>query len=311
MKLVKSGAYLVESFTGNEIDQSKWQRWLMDPSMHVEIGDRFLHIYGTTSMDKRAFTGLTTRQLYPADAMLMTEMSMPCRYDQRGTWFGFVTHLCNRVLGDEVRMLSIPDNNCEVTFGRMGEKLGWFFWWFDHGRGEFHKWVDDEPLKPFGDENSAFHTVRLSYDVVTRELEAGILDGGRWIRVGKPVRFLKLFSSIELKIDANAKALNLDVRFRNCRLFPNPKRNSVKVFVGDPSPRTGAIVELCDLDGKLITKSEVNSDGLATLNLSIDANFPLSGRFKIMLDQKVIDSMEITSDGVQGIYPGDFYASSA
>jgi len=309
MEIIKSGAYLLEGFLSDRIDMSKWQFWLMDPSMHIEMGQGFLHIYGKTSVDKRAFTGLTTRQLYSADAMLITEMSIPCNYDQEGT-FGFVTHLCNRLLGNEVQTLSIPDNNCEVTFGRMGEKLGWFFWWYNHSGGEFHKWVKEEkPLKPFGDEGSAFRTVRLSYDVVTRELEGAVLDGDRWIRVGRPVRFLKLFSSIELKLDAQARGLDLDIHFRNCRLFPNPKRNPVKVFVGDPSPKTGAAVELLDLGGRLLAKSKVDSDGLAFLHLPADANFPLSGRFRVILDQEVIDGMEIVSNGVHGIYPGDFYGS--
>ena len=310
MELVKSGAYLVESFLDDGIDMSKWQFWLMDPSMRIEMGQGFLHIYGKTSVGKRAFTGLTTRQLYPADAMLITEMSMPCKYDQRGT-FGFVTHLCNRLLGDEVKTLSIPDNNCEVTFGHMDEKLGWFFWWYNHSGREFHKWVkEEEPLKPFGDEDSAFRTVRLSYDVETRELEGAILDGDGWIRIGRPVRFLKLFSSIELKIDAQAEGLDLDLRVRNCRLFPSPRRNPVKVFVGGPSPKVGVVVELLDLDDRPLAKSEVNSDGLAIIHLPPDADFPLSGRFRVMLDQEVIDGMEIISKGVHGIYPGDFYGST-
>lgn len=309
MDLIKPGVYIADSFLGDHIDMSKWQFWLNDPSMRIHAGQGSLRIFGTTSVDERAFTALTTRQLYPADAMLIAEMSMPCNYEQSGT-YGFVTHLCNRLCGDEIQTLSIPDNNSEVTFGRMKEKLGWFFWWFDDGT-EFHKWVEgEEPLKPFGDENSTFHTVRASYDIVTRELEGAVLEGDRWIIIGRPVRFLKLFSAIELKIDAQVKGLGLEVRFRNCRLFPHPNRNPAIVFLGGHSQEDGAEVKIVDLNGKLLAKSKANSDGLAFLNLPTDACFPISGRLEVTKGQKVIDSMEISSDGIHGIYPGDFYASS-
>ena len=68
--------------------------------------------------------------------MLIAEMSMPCSFDQKGT-FGFVTHLCNRPCGDQAQTPSIPDNNSEITFGRMGEELGWFFFLFQRQRWGF------------------------------------------------------------------------------------------------------------------------------------------------------------------------------
>jgi len=307
MELIKSGAYFVDSFLGDQIDMSKWQFWLNDPSMHVHVRQGSLCISGTTSVAERAFTALTTRRLYPADAMLIAEVTMPCDYEQSGT-YGFVTHLCNRLCGDEIQTLSIPDNNSEVTFGRMREKLGWFFWWFDDGR-EFHKWVEgEEPLKPFGDESSTFHTVRASYDIATRELEGAILNGDRWMRIGRQVRFLKLFSAIELKIDAQAKGLELEVRFRNCRLFPHPNHNPVIVFVDDRSRKDDAEVRIVNLSGELLAKSKANSDGLIFLGLPMDSCFPISGRLEVMKGQEIVDSMEILSDGIHGIYPGDFYA---
>jgi len=310
MELVKSGAYLTESFRDSGIDLSKWQYWLWDSSMKVEAKQGFLNIYGTTSVEKRAFTGLVSRRLYPADATLITEMCMPCDFERGGT-YGFVSHLCNRLTGDEVKTLSIPDNNCEVTFGRMDDKLGWFFWWYDQSGGNFHKWVrEEEPLRPFSDENSEFRTVRVSYDASTRESKGAILEGDRWIVLGRPVKFLKLFSAIELKIDAQTKNLDLDVRFRNCRLFPNPTNNPLEVYVRKPSLRHVAVVELCDLDDRPLGKSEVNSDGLAVLRLPVEASFPLSGRLGVTLNGEVIDSLEIVKDTVHGIYPGDFYASS-
>ncbi len=46
-----------------------------------------------------------------------------------------------------------------------------------------------------------------------------------------------------------------------------------------------------------------------SLHLPTDANFPLSGRFRVILDREVIDGMETISNGIHGIYPGDFYGS--
>jgi len=309
MELIKSGAYLVDGFLGDRIDMSKWQFWLNDPSMRVHARQGSLCICGTTSVAERAFTALTTRRLYPADAMLMAEVTMPCNCEQVGT-YGFVTHLCNRLCGDEIQTLSIPDNNSEVTFGRMREKLGWFFWWFNDGT-EFHKWVEgEEPLRPFGDEGSAFRTVRASYDIVTRELEGAVLEGGRWMGIGRQVRFLKFFSAIELKIVAQAKGLELEVHFRNCRLFPHPAHNPVRVFVGGPSRKGNTEARIVNRNGKSLVRSRANADGLIFLGLPLDACFPLSGRLEVIEGPEVVDSMEILSDGIHGIYPGDFYASS-
>ncbi|MCK4299929.1 MAG: hypothetical protein KAX80_10375, partial [Planctomycetes bacterium] len=128
VRQLRCGAYVADSLCAGALDRSEWQTWLRDPAMKVEPTEEGLLIRGKTSIDKRAFTGLVSRRLYPADAVLVCEMKVPCDLSQPGT-FGVVVHLCNRLVGDEVRTLEIPDNNSEITFGRMGQKVGWFHWW--------------------------------------------------------------------------------------------------------------------------------------------------------------------------------------
>lgn len=165
---LRCGAYVKSAFTGSGIDRSEWQTWRHDPAMKAGPTREGLLIHGTTSVPKRAFTGLVSRRLHPADAVLVCEMRVPCDLSQPGT-YGFVVHLCNRLVGDEVRTHQLPDNNSEITFGRMGDKVGWFHWWFDQTGGTFHKWkAEEEPRPPTGRETDRFHTAALTCEEPTR-----------------------------------------------------------------------------------------------------------------------------------------------
>ncbi|KPJ49441.1 MAG: hypothetical protein AMJ38_03320, partial [Dehalococcoidia bacterium DG_22] len=295
---LRSGAYVADTLAG-ETDWAEWQTWLFDPAMTVEATDEGLLIQGTTSLEKRAFTGLVSRRLYPPDAMLICEMKVPCDLTQSGT-YGFVVHLCNRLVGDEVRTLQLPDNNSEITFGRMGEKLGWFHWWYDHSGVGFHKWAEEEePRSPLGDEGQRFQTVAVEYDEPTRTTRAFLLTGGAWEQVGQDRSFRKLCSSIELKIDAQGSGLELALVLRNCRLFPHPARTPVTVYVGKTAqPARNAQVQLLDAGGQPLASGTTDSDGVAELLLPVDACYPLGGGFRVESGGEVWDSAPIEPTGV-------------
>ncbi len=311
VRQLRCGAYVADSLCAGAEDRSEWQTWLHDPAMKVEPTGEGLLIQGKTSIDKRAFTGLVSRRLYPADAVLVCEMKVPCDLSQPGT-FGFVVHLCNRLVGDEVRTLEIPDNNSEITFGRMGEKVGWFHWWYDQTGGTFHKWdEDEEPRSPFGDEAERFHTVAVEYDEATRITRALLLTEAGWEQVGRDQRFRKLCSSIELKIDAQRAGLELALLLRNCRLFPHPARTPVTVYVGrEATPARDAEVQLLDEHGAELSRGATDEDGIAHLVLPADVCYPLGGRFEVESAGETWEGEPIPASGVEGLYPGDYYALS-
>ncbi len=305
MKLVKSGAYIADRLS--PIDWREWQTWLQDPAMRIEAANGFLRIFGVTSKGKRCFTGLVSRRLHPAGTVLMVEIRAPYGVSQPGR-YGFVAHLCNRLVGDHVKTLGIPDNNCEVALGRVAGKAGWFFWYNNHMKKVFYKWVKEaSPLPLFGDEEELFRLVRISYNPGDRLAVAAVFNGSGWIRLGS-VKMHKHFSAVELKIDASTPGLGLEAHFRNCRLFPHPLLEPVKVFVGDPRPLVKAEVLLRSADGRVVSKGIVGEDGVAKLWLPPEAVYPMSGRIEVVWKGSVLADCLIPAEGVTGIYPGDFYS---
>jgi hypothetical protein len=188
--------------------------------------------------------------------------------------------------------------------------LGWFHWWFDQtGRG-FHKWVHDEPHPPFGDEASAYRTVRVSHDAGTGGNKVAIRHEGRWQQVGGTRHFHKLFSAIELKVDCWTAGVELDARFRSCRLYPHPARDPVTVFVGNPKPIPEAAVTLRgSASSEILSQDRVDADGLARLRLPQDLRFPIAATFVVRNRDSLLDTWTIQASGVSGVYPGDVYAA--
>ena len=310
VRQLRCGAYLADGLTGTSVDESEWQTWLTDPAMTVEPTEEGVLIHGTTSVDKRAFTGLVSRRLYPADAVLICEMKTPCDLGQEGT-YGFVVHLCNRLVGDDVRTLEIPDNNSEITFGRMGERLGWFHWWFDQTGGTFHKWQPEEPSMPFRSEAKQFHTVAVEYDEPSRTTRAFVMTSVARQQVGRDRCFRKMCSAIELKIDAQRAGLDLALLLRNCRLFPHPARTPVTVYVGrEAEPAPGAQVQVLVPGSDLPSAAAADDDGIAHLMFPADACYPVEGCFLVEWEGRTWESAPVEAAGVEGIYPGDYYALS-
>ena len=310
LKRIKCGAYVAASFQGEEIDFENWQFWRRDDGVQVENTRQGLRIFGTTQAERRAFSGLVSRKLYPADAVLICELKVCCDMRQAGTW-GAVVHLCNRLVGDEIKTLEIPDNNGEITFAHFDGEVGWFRWYNNQTGGTFYKWRRDErPFPPLGIESDSFVTVRVSYSEPESLLSASLLKGDKWIEIGEPVRLKKVFSAIELKVDAQARGLNLDVLFRNCRLFPQPARSPLVLYIGSASkPMKDVLVQLVDEKLKsVISSGTTDKEGLAQLPMNPDLIYPLGGSFKLQKANRVWETEAVSRDAVRGIYPGDFYA---
>jgi len=309
-KRIKCGAYVAQPFAGEEINFENWQFWRRDDGVKVETTPEGLRVYGTTQVPKRAFSGLVSKRLYPADAVLVCEVKVSCDMKQPGTW-GAVVHLCNRLVGDEIQTLEIPDNNGEITLAHFAGEMGWFRWYNNQSGGTFYKWRQGEKSFPLlGSENTSFTTVRLSYSEPEALFVASLQSENKWVDIGTPVRLRKTFSAIELKIDAQAKGLKLDVLFRNCRLYPQPQRAPVVFYIGRaPRPMQDVLVELVDENsGCVISSGSTDEDGLAHLPMKPDLAYPLGGRFKLQKEGQVWETPIIASDGVKGVYPGDFYA---
>jgi hypothetical protein len=310
LKRTKCGAYVAQAFAGEKINFEDWQLWRRDDGMQVETTPEGLRVYGTTEVPKRAFSGLVSKKLYPADAVLLCELKICCEMKQPGTW-GAVVHLCNRLVGDEIQTLEIPDNNGEITFAHFVDRVGWFRWYNNQSGRSFYKWRQEEKISPpLGSENTTFTTVRLSYCEPEALFVASLQSENKWIEIGTPTRLRKTFSAIELKIDAQAEGMNLDVLFRNCRLYPQPERAPVGLYIGrPPRPMQDVLVELVDENlGQVISSGTTDEDGIAHLPMKPDLVYPLGGRFKLQKESQTWETEPILRDGVKGIYPGDFYA---
>jgi hypothetical protein len=307
---VHSGAHVVASFVGQPINAHDWQPLHNDPAITVATTNEGLRIEGTTSREEVSFSGLASRHLYPADAELICEVKINCDMAQNGT-YGAVVHLCNRLIGDEVRILEIPDNSGELDFGRFEGYTGWFGWYYDQTAGNFYTWQSGiRPRPSLGNEQDGFTTVRVSYSEPDHTLKRFLLHNGVWEPVGEPVVMRKVFSAVELKADAQAQGLDLDFTFRNCRLFPHPARNPVRLYVGaESAPCRSAMVEMVNPDtGTVIAAGIADSHGMVNLPLNPEGLYPVSAFFKIRYQGKEWETLPVHAVGVQGVYPGAFYA---
>ncbi len=313
VKRIKQGAFVADALTGQTVDFETWQFWRWDGGVKVEPTGEGLRVVGTTQEETRAFSGLVSRQLYPPDAVLICEVGVRCEMKQAGR-LGAVVHLCNRLVGDDIVTLEIPDNNGEITFGHFEGRVGWFRWYYDQSRKRSFKWFRGaKPAPLLGNERDSFVPVRVSYSEPERLLHASLLNGDAWMEIGEPVELRKIFSSIELKVDAAAKGLDVDVLFRNCRLFPHPARSPVGVYVGShsnpPAPMAGVVVELIDAHpDRAVCSGTTDEEGLVELQMDPDSVFPVGGRFRLRKGDEVWETPAISAGGVEGIYPGDFYA---
>ncbi|MDP6777596.1 MAG: hypothetical protein QGI83_12615, partial [Candidatus Latescibacteria bacterium] len=276
IKRIRCGAHVRADFTDGILDLNHWQYWRWDSGVEVGLCPEGLRVQGTTQESTRAFSGLCSRQLYPADSVLICEMKVRSDLRQRGR-IGAVVHLCNRLVGDDLVTLEIPDNNGEVTFGHHEGRLGWFRWYLDQSGGTSHKWRKGiEPFSPIGTEGQDFIPVRVSYSEPDGILTGHLRRSDNWVALGGPVRMRKVFSAVELKVDAAAEGLKVDVLFRNCRLFPQPARSPVRVYVGThanpPAPLTDISVELLEPDrDRALSGGATDREGLAELSMDPDA----------------------------------------
>lgn len=110
VKRIQRGAFVADALTGQTVDFETWQFWRWDDGVRAEPTSEGLRVVGTTQEERRAFSGLVSRRLYPPDAVLICEVGVRCEMKQAGR-LGAVVHLCNRLVGDDIVTLEIPDNN--------------------------------------------------------------------------------------------------------------------------------------------------------------------------------------------------------
>lgn len=102
-----------------------------------------------------------------------------------------------------------------------------------------------------------------------------------------------------------------EARFDDCRLYPNPRRNPIRLVVKTGSaPYFGSRlrVELSDRGGT-IKVSEGYTDFQGTVSLSVDSAswlaFPVSASLRIFAGEQEIAQGLIEAKETDGLYPGD------
>lgn len=304
MQRIQSGAYLTEDFSQG-LNEEIWQVERQDSAMKVEVEDGSLRLRGRARSITHAMTGLATRRFFPPDVALLAEMRVPTDMNQIGT-FGFGVHLASPMVRSDAHGLQ---TDSDVLFGRYAGQVGWFTGWFDLLRDAFFGGSSmDTRVPPFGDEATEYRTIRITYSEPARRLEVSLYNRGEWIEIGATTRSLKMFVSVELKMEAQAAGLDLETQFRNVRLFPNPARHPLRVLVPASAGQIGATALLTDTDSeRVIAEGIIGSDRMAYLPLPTDAVFPLAGHLRLTRDGKMLDSLRIRAVGTQGIYPDDLY----
>lgn len=264
------GALLKDNFNSGRMDSTVWEAMdSVDPGIKVGFEKGELRIWGTSAPipdgklreDQSAmcrYAGLYSRVFSANDVSLACRVKMPSGISTEPGDHVAVVHLCG----------VMPDLYPEVLFGKFEGKITAEImrnyypnefvtyegcsdvranvmnttfqsargWWLaivgqDPGRPVYR--VSGIPVPEQGDERTAFHDVLVEYDEPSRLARAYLKIGERWTQLGGAERVIRGLSRVELKLRdfSPLSGTYRDARFDDCRLYPNPRRNPVRIVL--------------------------------------------------------------------------------
>ncbi len=349
------GALLRDNFDAGVIDGNLWNVAVEDPGIRVTVESGELCIRGTSARIPEAvlsnkevklwrFAGLASRTFSQTDVVLAVRVKMPSGISNEPGLHGVSIHLCGVT----------PDTYPEVLFGKVEGKAteqilhryakdtpddvpypdarGWFLGVINQDQGDDHYLISGQPMPQQGDEERNFHEVVVEYDGEQRLARAFLKLGERWVPLGKAEPLIRGLSQVELKlIDVTPlHGAYREARFDDCRLYPNPRHNPVRLIAVDDHPKqfpalTGApygmryrgqrlrvALYTRDLGAKI---SEAYTDQYGMVDLSVYSPawiaFPVSAVLRLFLAGKEIARATIEAHGIDGLYPGDVWVLDA
>ncbi len=150
--------------------------------------------------------------------------------------------------------------------------------------------------------------------------------GERWVQLGKALPLFRSLTAVELKT-INVTPLHgayREARFDDCRLYPNPKRNPIRLVLTSANPKLHQGPQNYDLpylgpklrvalysyDGsQRISEGHTDQNGMVLLSVDtlVWVAFPVSAMFRIFRGDEELARSRIEASGVDGVYPGDVW----
>lgn len=334
------GALIKDNFSSGRMDTTVWdQIYSIDPGIKVGFQDGELRIWGTSAPipddQFRANLGVMCRyaglysRVFPAvDLSLASRVKMPSGICAEPGDHVAAVHLCG----------VLPDCYPEVLFGKFegtvtAETMRKYYpklfpgttwpdargWWFaivgqDSGRPVYR--VSGTPLAERGDERTTFYDALVEYDEPTRLARGFLKLGGRWIQLGETEMVIRGLTKVELKL-RNLSPLSgtyREARFDDCRLYPNPRRNPMRVVLTGTGNNLGRQrapfrVALYTADGTHKVSENHADHGLVCLPVveSSWVAFPVSASVRLYQGETELWRGQIEAHDVEGLYPGDLW----
>ncbi len=296
------GAIARDAFNGDSLDLSLWHIWNSTPGIEVEVKDGYCRIYGTpegATAEEQGFNGIFTPRFWETDATLAVEMMAPSAAIHAN--HGYYAHFCG----------SIPDRYPEIILLGEPGNLRWHFNAVQEGKGWYSD-PNDVPVQ--NDPTTEWIEVMVQHDGPTEMSRVFFNNGSEWVQVGQDYICITNVSRAELKFWCGEDNFGKphDLRFRNYRQYANPERHPVKFMVIDRDLWSARNMEvtLWTEDHSVIAARGVTDDfGRVYLDLA-DAPweaYPVGCIVELSRDGQVLGQGQITSSGVEGLYPRSTY----
>lgn len=354
---VTSGALIKDNFNSGRVDSAVWEQMSSeDPGIKVGFQNGQLRIWGTSAPipdDKLRkdvslmcrYAGLYSRAFSATDVSLACRVQMPSGICTEPGDHVAAVHLCG----------VLPDCYAEVLFGKFEGKITAQIirnyypnllvsysgtricvkavnttfqdargWWLaivgqDLGRPIYR--VSNSPIPEQGDERTTFHDVLVEYDQPTRLARGYLKVGKQWTQLGKTEKVMRGLTRVELKLRdfSPLSGTYRDVRFDDCRLYPNPRRNPVRIVLVDSGCAAGDEflqreesfrVALYTADAERKISEEYTDHGVAELSVVDHAwlAFPVSASVRVYQGDVELSRAQIVAHDVEGLYPGDVWS---
>jgi len=329
------GALLRDDFNGDQIDRNLWHRLKFNPAgIRVEVDQGELCIRGVSrrmdtdqpGTDSRHMSrGVFSRYFAQTDVSLAVKVKIPSGIAVEPGSHVANVHLCG----------VNPDAYPEVLFGKLesGQTKSIFAeysnlgnrpwpdargWWFSVVQGTSTWEKVGEEIPELGDERERFHDVLVEYDESTQLATAFLNVNDQWIQLGHERFVSRGATTVELKMVniTDRYGFHRDIRFDDCRLYLNPRRNPVRLITNAYDIKKGHLpydgpklrAELYNRSGEhLISKGFMDKSGFVYLPVDHPEwiAFPVSAMVRLFQENKELARGTIDADGINGLYPGD------
>ncbi len=321
------GAFLVESFTNDTVNQAKWRIWHSDPqAVEFSVQDGRFEIRGKGHLEHNGLWSLNPVRF--KDVTLVGRMNVQ---SNGGNPHDLLLHLCG---GD---MPTSPDHWVEISMRDVGDGKARFGVFAAVERGAFTE-QDKAVVLERGTESGFL--ARLSLDGSSNLCTTEVQDAnGKWHEIVKPIPLNLRTTHCEIKMRGGASGPQKTPTtsagwFQDVRIYPRAVSHPVlvrlvmrdgtpvytrkdgswppKVQIGDQKPRglEDLVVELWSADAKTRV-SRVQSPNFAHYMLSLDNKgwdvFPVGAVIRVSCDGKSLGEAAISLNGLDGLYPDDVY----